>query len=214
MNIFWDTLEIWITILEMSRWVFFDVIQTNMSPAEHIPPGSVTSMVTKSTNISVCQSFNWRLHHCVGQVRVSVPREGLCSSRHPGHPAVQTQRVRQPDQPEHGERLGNPPLRHRYLPQAGRGQVPDPQGPQQGEPSMFLLVLSAAEIHKDLLFLEAAVKCGANGSMLLIYLFNSKWSGCTACLMEPSAPMKRRKKRKMRRMRRKRVRFSSDELSD
>lgn len=106
-------------------------------PCEHIPPGSVTSMLTKSTNSLVCQSFNWRLHGCVGQVRVSVPREGLCSSRHPGHPAVQTQRVRQPDQPEHGERLGNPPLRHRHLPQAGRGQVPDPQGPQQGERRCF-----------------------------------------------------------------------------
>lgn len=67
------------------------------------------------------------------QLRVSLPREGLGPPRHPGHAAVQTQRVRQPDQPEHGERLGDPPLRHRHLPQAGRGQVPDPEGPQQGE---------------------------------------------------------------------------------
>lgn len=70
---------------------------------------------------------------CVPQVRVSVPREGLFSPRHPGNPAVQTQRVRQPDKSEHGERLGNPPLCDRYLPQAGRGQVPDLEGPQQGE---------------------------------------------------------------------------------
>lgn len=67
------------------------------------------------------------------QVCVSLPRQRLRSPRHPGHPAVQTQRVRQPDQPEHGERLGNPALCHRHLPQAGRGQVLDPEGPEQGE---------------------------------------------------------------------------------
>lgn len=67
------------------------------------------------------------------QVRVPLPREGLGAPRHPGHPAVQAQRVCQPDQPEHGERLGHPALRHRHLSQAGRGQVPHPQGPQQGE---------------------------------------------------------------------------------
>jgi len=63
------------------------------------------------------------------QVRVSEPPEGHGEPRDSGNPAVQADRVCQPDKPEHGQRLGNPPLCHRHLYEAGRGQIPHHERP-------------------------------------------------------------------------------------
>ena len=41
------------------------------------------------------------------RLRDPVQREGQLPTRHPRHPAVQTCRVRNPDQPEHGQRVGS-----------------------------------------------------------------------------------------------------------
>ncbi len=54
-------------------------------------------------------------------------------ARDPGDAAVQAKRVREPDQPEHGERVGRPQMHHRHLHEARRGQIPHHEGSQQGE---------------------------------------------------------------------------------
>ena len=41
------------------------------------------------------------------RLRHQIQREGQLQARYPRHPAVQTCRVRNPDQPEHGQRVGS-----------------------------------------------------------------------------------------------------------
>jgi hypothetical protein len=73
------------------------------------------------------------LLHFPDEARIRVPGgpPGPLQPRDPGRPGVQAQGVCGADQPEREQHVGHPQVAGGDLHEAGRGQVPARQGPQQ-----------------------------------------------------------------------------------